>query len=148
MKVILNADVKGKGKKGEIVNVSDGYARNFLFPKNLAKEATAQNLNAAKVAQDAAKHKKLVEKAEALALAEKLSGKTVQLKAKCGEGNRLFGAVTAAEVAEALKQDMGIEVDKKKIALSGGIKELGTYDVAVKVYAEVSATIKVDVVRA
>ncbi|MEY8382972.1 50S ribosomal protein L9 [Christensenellaceae bacterium 44-20] len=148
MKVILNADVKGKGKKGEIVNVSDGYARNFLFPKNLAKEATAQNLNAAKVAQDAAKHKKLVEKAEALALAEKLSGKTVQLKAKCGEGNRLFGAVTAAEVAEALKQSMGIEVDKKKIALSGGIKELGTYDVAVKVYAEVSATIKVDVVRA
>ena len=148
MKVILNADVKGKGKKGEIVNVSDGYARTFLFPKNLAKEATAQNLNAAKVAQDAAKHKKLVEKAEALALAEKLSGKTVQLKAKCGEGNRLFGAVTAAEVAEALEQDMGIEVDKKKIALSGGIKELGTYDVAVKVYAEVSATIKVDVVRA
>ena len=148
MKVILNADVKGKGKKGEIVNVSDGYARNFLFPKNLAKEATAQNLNAAKVAQDAAKHKKLVEKAEALALAEKLSGKTVQLKAKCGEGNRLFGAVTAAEVAEALKESMGIEVDKKKIALSGGIKELGTYDVAVKVYAEVSATIKVDVVRA
>ena len=148
MKVILNADVKGKGKKGEIVNVSDGYARNFLFPKNLAKEATAQNLNAAKVAQDAAKHKKLVEKAEALALAEKLSGKTVQLKAKCGEGNRLFGAVTAAEVAEALKQSMGIEVDKKKIALSGGIKELGTYDVTVKVYAEVSATIKVDVVRA
>ena len=148
MKVILNADVKGKGKKGEIVNVSDGYARNFLFPKNLAKEATAQNLNAAKVAQDAAKHKKLVEKAEALALAEKLSGKTVQLKAKCGEGNRLFGAVTAAEVAEALEQDMGIEVDKKKIALTGGIKELGTYDVAVKVYAEVSATIKVDVVRA
>ena len=148
MKVILNADVKGKGKKGEIVNVSDRYARNFLFPKNLAKEATAQNLNAAKVAQDAAKHKKLVEKAEALALAEKLSGKTVQLKAKCGEGNRLFGAVTAAEVAEALKQSMGIEVDKKKIALSGGIKELGTYDVAVKVYAEVSATIKVDVVRA
>lgn len=148
MKVILNADVKGKGKKGEIVNVSDGYARNFLFPKNLAKEATAQNLNAAKVAQDAAKHKKLVEKAEALALAEKLSGKTVQVKAKCGEGNRLFGAVTAAEVAEALKESMGIEVDKKKIALSGGIKELGTYDVAVKVYAEVSATIKVDVVRA
>ena len=89
-----------------------------------------------------------MEKAEALALAEKLSGKTVQLKAKCGEGNRLFGAVTAAEVAEALKQSMGIEVDKKKIALSGGIKELGTYDVAVKVYAEVSATIKVDVVRA
>ena len=148
MKFILNADVKGKGKKGDIVNVSDGYARNFLFPKNLAKEATAQNLNAAKVAQDAAKHKKLVEKAEALALAEKLSGKTVQLKAKCGEGNRLFGAVTAAEVAEALKESMGIEVDKKKIALSGGIKELGTYDVAVKVYAEVSATIKVEVVRA
>lgn len=148
MKVILNADVKGKGKKGDIVNVSDGYARNFLFPKNLAKEATAQNLNAAKVAQDAAKHKKLVEKAEAVALAEKLSGKTVQLKAKCGEGNRLFGAVTAAEVAQALKESMGIEVDKKKIALSGGIKELGTYDVAVKVYAEVSATIKVEVVRA
>ena len=148
MKVILNADVKGKGKKGDIVNVSDGYARNFLFPKNLAKEATAQNLNAAKVAQDAAKHKKLVEKAEAVALAEKLSGKTVQLKAKCGEGNRLFGAVTAAEVAEALKESMGIEVDKKKIALSGGIKELGTYDVAVKVYAEVSATINVEVVRA
>lgn len=148
MKVILNADVKGKGKKGEIVNVSDGYARNFLFPKDLAKEATSQNLNAAKVALNAAKHKKLVEKSDALALAEKLSGKTVQLKAKCGEGSRLFGAVTAAEVAEALKESLGVEVDKKKIALSGGIKELGTYDVSIKVYAEVSATIKVNVVKA
>ncbi len=124
MKVILNADVKGKGKKGEIVNVSDGYARNFLFPKNLAKEATSQNLNAAKVALDAAKHKKLVEKAEALALAEN-SGKTVQLKAKCGEGSRLFGAVTAAEVAEALKESMGVEVDKKKLRCPAASKNSG-----------------------
>ncbi len=148
MKVILNADVKGKGKKGEVVTVSDGYARNYLFPKNLAKEATPQNLNAAKVAQDAAKHRKLVEKAEALALAEKLSDKKIQVKAKCGEGTRLFGAVTAAEVAEAIQEALGIEVDKKKIALSGGIKELGTYDVTVKIYAEVSAKIKVEVVKA
>ena len=148
MKVILNADVSGKGKKGDIVNVSDGYARNFLFPKNLAKEATAQNLNAAKVAQDAAKHRKLVEKSDALALAEKLTGKRVQIKAKCGEGTRLFGAVMAAEVAQAVEDSLGVQVDKKKIALSGGIKELGTYDVTVKIYAEVSAKIKVDVVKA
>ena len=133
MKVILNADVKGKGKKGEVVTVSDGYARNYLFPKNLAKEATPQNLNAAKVAQDAAKHRK---------------DKKIQVKAKCGEGTRLFGAVTAAEVAEAIREALGIEVDKKKIALSGGIKELGTYDVTVKIYAEVSAKIKVEVVKA
>ncbi len=124
MKVILNADVKGKGKKGEVVTVSDGYARNYLLPKTLAKERYAdENLNAAKVAQDAAKHRKLVEKAEALALAEKLSDKKIQVKAKCGEGTRLFGAVTAAEVAEAIREALGIEVDKKKIALSGGIKE-------------------------
>ena len=138
MKVILNADVKGKGKKGEIVNVSDGYARNFLFPKKLATEATAANLNAAKIAEDAKKHRRDVEKQEAAELT---------VKGKCGEGTRLFGSITSAEIAEAIKEAHGVEVDKKKIVLSEPIKELGSYTVQVKVYAEIAVSVKVNVVK-
>ena len=142
MKVILNADVKGQGKKGEIINVSDGYARNFLFPKKLAREATAENLNAVKVASDAAKHKLAVEKQEAKDLAAKLDGMTVTVNAKTGGSGRLFGAVTAKEVAEALQKEHGMDIDKRKFVMDN-IKELGEYTVQVKVYAEISAKLHV-----
>lgn len=147
MKVILTEDVKGKGKKGDIVNVNDGYARNFLFPKKLAKEATAGNLNAAQQAIDAQKHRKAVEKMDAVALADKIKGLTVNIATKTGGGGKLFGSITAKEVSAALKEEHGIDVDKRKFVMDN-IKELGEYTVNVKVYAEVSAPLKVVVKEA
>ena len=141
MKVILLKDVKGQGKKGEIVNVSDGYARNYLFPRNLAQEATAQNLNSAQAKQEAAAHKKEMEKKNAQEMAKQLENKGVVIKAKCGSTGRLFGAITNAEIAEALNQQTGLELDKKKVVLANPIKELGEYTVTVKLYAGVQATI-------
>ena len=141
MKVILLKDVKGQGKKGEIVNVSDGYARNYLFPRNLAQEATAQNLNSAQVKQEAAAHKKEMEKKNAQEMAKQLENKGVVIKAKCGSTGRLFGAITNAEIAEALNQQTGLDLDKKKVVLANPIKELGEYTVTVKLYAGVQATI-------
>ncbi|MBR2223387.1 MAG: 50S ribosomal protein L9 [Christensenellaceae bacterium] len=147
MKVILNADVPGKGKKGQIVNVSDGYARNFLFPKKLAIEANAKNLQAANDAIRVNEHRKQVEKENAQQLAAELSTVKVIVKAKCGEGNRLFGSVTTLEIAEAIKQQFGIAVDKKKIALAAPVKELGSYTATVKVYADIATEIKFEVVK-
>ena len=147
MKVILNTDVKGKGKKGDIVNVSDGYARNYLFTKNLSKEATSSNLNAATQTKAAAEHKKLVERQAAMELAEKLKTTVVTMKGNCGEGTRLFGSVTAAEVAKAVSDQMGVEVDKRKVVLSETIKELGTYTVKLKLYPEISVDIKLNIVK-
>lgn len=147
MKVILNADVPGKGKKGQIVNVSDGYARNFLFPKKLAIEANAKNLQAANDAIRVNEHRKQIEKENAQQLAAELSTVKVIVKAKCGEGNRLFGSVTTLEIAEAIKQQFGIAVDKKKIALAAPVKELGSYTASVKVYADIATEIKFDVVK-
>ena len=141
MKVILLKDVKGQGKKGEIVNLSDGYARNYLFQRNLAQEATAQNLNSAQVKQEAAAHKKEMEKKNAQEMAKQLENKGVVIKAKCGSTGRLFGAITNAEIAEALNQQTGLELDKKKVVLANPIKELGEYTVTVKLYAGVQATI-------
>ena len=145
MKVILTQDVAGKGKAGDIVNVSDGYARNFLFPRKLAKQANAQNLNAAQIAHAAEKHRNDVEKQDAKDLADKMSGMTLTIKAKHGDGGRLFGAITAKEVAAELSRVMGTEIDKKKVSVPN-IKELGEYDVSVKVYAEVSTKLKVEVI--
>lgn len=142
MKVILNTDVKGKGKKGDVVNVSDGYARNFLFPKKLAKEASAENLNAVRVAGEAAKHKLDVEKQEARELAARLDGLTVTVRVKTGGAGRLFGAVTAKEIAQALLNEHKLEIDKRKFVMDN-IKETGEYTVQVKVYAEVSAKLRV-----
>jgi len=142
MKVILIENVQGKGNAGDIVNVSDGYARNFLFPRKLAKEATPQNLNAANIRIAAAKHKKEVDKQNAEDIAKELSGATVEIIGKHGDGGRLFGAITAKEVATALKEKYGYDIDKKKFTVPT-IKELGEYDVLVKVYAEVSTQIKV-----
>ncbi len=147
MKVILTADVAGKGKKGQIVTVNDGYARNFLLPKKLAVEADAKNLNAAQSALNVAEHRKKVEKENAIELAEKLGKVKVIVKAKCGDGNRLFGSVTTQEIAEAIKKQFGYEVDKKKITLENPVKELGLYTAVVKVYAEVQTEIKFEVVK-
>ncbi len=147
MKVILMENVAGKGKAGDIVNVADGYARNFLFPKKLAKEATASNLNAAQQTIAAAKHKKAVEKENAQDVANEMAGKVVTIKAKHGEGGRLFGAVTAKEIADAVKETFGYDIDKKKYTVPH-IKEIGEYEVSVKVYAEVSTKIKVVVTDA
>lgn len=143
MKVILLKDVKGTGKAGAVAEVSDGYAQNFLIPKGLAKVATAGTINAAKQAEAAEKRKKQVEAETAKELAKALNGKSVTVKAKCGENGRLFGAITSKEIAEAATAQLGHAFDKKKVELSGNIKELGTYDVPVRLYAETVTTLKV-----
>ncbi len=139
MKVILTQDVKGTGHAGEIVNVSDGYARNFLLPKGLAKQASEQNLNVAKQQQKAIEKKRMLELLSAEEAAKKLKDLRVVVKAKCGENGRLFGSVTVKEIAEAITEQHGIEIDKKKIALPEHIKELGEMKMQIKVHAGVTA---------
>ncbi len=143
MKVILNEDVKGKGYKGDIVNVSDGYARNFLLPKGLAKEATKQNLDMAKQQQKANEKRKMLERLSAQEAADKLSGLKIVVKEKCGENGRLFGSVTSAEVSAAILEQQGIEIDKKKIVMPEHIKDLGEHPVQIKVHAGITADIVV-----
>lgn len=139
MQVILLTDVKGSGKKGELVQVSDGYARNFLLPRKLAKEANAQALNELKNAEQAKQHKIEVDKAAAREAAAKIEGKTIKLYARAGQQGRLFGSITVKEVAEELKKQFQIDVDKRKIELDGDIKTFGTYPCEVKLYAGISA---------
>ncbi|MBE6757808.1 MAG: 50S ribosomal protein L9 [Ruminococcaceae bacterium] len=142
MKVILKADVKGQGKKGELVNVSDGYARNFLFPRNLAVAADAQAMNDLKNKEDAARFHKDMEKKEAQAAADKLNGKSVKVIAKAGQNGRLFGSVTTKEVAEALKSQFAVEVDRRKITMSD-IKAHGTYEGEIKFLTGIIAKIQI-----
>ncbi|KUO78078.1 MAG: 50S ribosomal protein L9 [Desulfosporosinus sp. BRH_c37] len=145
MKVILQADVKGTGKKGQVFEVADGYARNFLFPKKLAIEATSgniQDITHKKALEDRRKEK---EKEAAVQLAAKLNTLQIEVKTKTGEGGRLFGSVTSKEIADALKKQHGVEVDKRKVELKEPIKALGNFEVHVKVYADVIATLKVHV---
>lgn len=134
MKVILLEDVKGQGKKGELVNVSDGYARNFLFPKKLAKEADAAAMTDLKNKEAAKKYKEECEKAAAKELAEKLSTLTVTVTAQAGADGRLYGSVTSKDVAEALQKQFGITVDKRKIEMPESVKGFGSYSLTVKVY--------------
>lgn len=148
MKVILTADVKGQGKKGELVEVSEGYGRNFLLPRGLAKQATADNINSMKQADAAKAHRIEVDKKTARETAEKLMGLKVLVRAKAGQGGRLFGAVTAKEIAEELKSQHGIELDRRKIVLADAIKAFGTYEVEAKLYTEISGTIHVQVIEA
>ena len=148
MKVILLSDVKGTGKKGELVNVNDGYARNFLFPKKLAKEASAQALNELKNAQEAQAFKKKTEEEAARKTAAALEGKSVKLTAKAGNGGRLFGAVTTKEIAEGLKAQFGLDIPKQKLVLDEPIKAFGTYEVKAKLGFEVSGVVKVTVTEA
>lgn len=145
MKVILTADLKGKGYEGDIVNVNDGYARNFLFPKGIAKEATAQNLNVAKQQQQAIEKKHMLERLSAEEAAKKLKGLKVVVKVKCGENGRLFGSVTAKEISDAISNQHGIDIDKKKIVMSDHIKELGEVTLQIKILAGISAEIIVSV---
>ena len=145
MKVILTQDVKGSGKKGQLIEVSDGYARNFLLARKLAIEASAQNMNVLKAKEAAAQHRVQVEREQAEAAAKTLAGKSVKILAKAGAGGKLFGSGTAKEVSDELKKQMGVDVDKKKIALGSDIKAFGTYSAEVKLYAGVSAQIFVTV---
>lgn len=145
MKVILLKDVKAQGKKGDIVNVSDGYARNYLLPNNLAQVATSTSINSINIAKEAEARHKAEDKAAAVELAKKLSDTKVTVKIKTGANGKLFGALTAAQVADALSA-IGISIDKKKITLAEPIKTLGIHKVTVKPYAEVSATLTVEVV--
>ena len=145
MQVILLQDVKGTGKKGELVNVSDGYARNFLFPRKLAKEADAQALTELRNAEQSRLHKIAVETAQAEENKKKLEGQILNMTAKAGQGGRLFGSVTSKEIANEIKQRYGLDVDKRKIVLDSDIKAFGTYNCEVKLYTGISANIKVKV---
>lgn len=145
MKVILTQDVKSQGKKGDIINVSDGYARNFLFKNNLAVEANAANVNSINIKKAADAHRKQEEKAAAAELAKKLDATEVTVSIKTGENGRLYGSLGGGDIAAAL-EEKGIEIDKRKIVLTSPIKVLGTYKVSVKPYAEITATLTVHVV--
>lgn len=144
MKVILKQDVKGLGKKGELVNASDGYARNYLLPKNLAVEADAQNVTEMKNAQASKQYKYDTEKAAAQADADKLDGQTLEMKAKAGVNGKLFGSVTAKEIAKKIQDDYQITVNKRKIKV-GEIKAFGTYEAVIRLFQGVEATVKVRV---
>lgn len=144
MKVILTQDVKGQGKMDDVIEVSDGYARNFLIKNKLAVEATSAMVNSIKIKKAADEHRRAEEKAAALELAKKISGTTVTVKIKVGETGKLFGALNTQAVADALKE-AGYDIDRKKIVLPDVIKTVGVYEITVKPYAEVSAKIKVSV---
>lgn len=142
MEVILNQDIKELGKKGQKVNVAEGYARNFLLPRKLAVEVNAQVINEMKNRESSKQHKIDVEKAAANDAAKKLTGKIVRVTAKAGSGGRLFGSVTAKDVSEAIKEQFGLDVDKRKLVCPE-MKNFGTYDCDVKLYSGITASIKV-----
>ena len=148
MKVILQKDVKGTGKAGDIANVNDGYARNFLIPKGLAVPADANNINAAIVKKGADKHRLEMQRKRARELADDMSGITVKVYAKAGENGKLFGSIGTAEIAEALKAQHDIEVDKKKIRLEEPIKALGVVKVTAHMYENTDAKFNVEVLAA
>ena len=148
MKVILLQDVKGKGKKGQMLEVSDGYARNFMLPKKLAIEATADAINTMRMNDRAAAEKAAKERAEALEISKKLRDMTLTVTAKGGGAGRLFGSVTNQEIADALKAKSGIALDKRKIVIADPIKNVGTYTVNCKLGYEISAPLTVKIEEA
>ncbi len=145
MKVILLDNIKGVGKKDEVINASDGYARNFLFPKKLAVEANSENMSKLNNKKEANNYRKDLEKQAAEETAKKLKGILLKINVKAGENGKIFGGVTAKEIADTLKAQANIEVDKKKIELKEQIKTLGTFSVNVKLYEGVTGVLKVDV---
>ena len=147
MKVILLQDVKGKGKKGELCNVSDGYARNFLFPRKLASEPNSPAMTELQNRENSKKHKIAVETQEAKDAAAKIEGKIIKVTAKAGQGGRLFGSVTSKEIAAEMKNQFGIDIDRRKITVND-IKAFGTYPATVKLYQGVTAEFKVAVSEA
>ena len=145
MKVILLQDIKNVGKKDEIINANDGYARNFLFPKKLAVEANAENMSKLKNKQNSVQHKKDVEKEKAEEIAKKLKDITVNIKVKAGDNGRIFGGVTSKEISENLKQQFKIDVDKKKIVVNETIKNLGVFNVQVRLFEGIVGVLKINV---
>ena len=147
MKVILLENIKGVGKKDEIINANDGYARNYLFPKKLAVEANKGNLANLKSKQDSNKFKRDTEKAEAEEIAKKLNSIVLKIKVKAGENGKIFGGVTAKEISEYLKSEHNLDIDKKKIVLKETVKTLGTITVDVKLFEGVVAKLKVSTIE-
>lgn len=147
MKIILKADVKDMGKKGDLVNASDGYARNYLFPRNLAMEANDGNIKSLEHQKAKEAKKKSEELQVAKDFAKKISDLEVTIKAKTGEHGKLFGSITSKDIVEQLKNQHAIEIDKKKIVMEDAIKVTGTYEVEVKVYPEVHGKLKVNIVQ-
>ncbi len=145
MKVILLKDVKGLGKEGDLVEAKAGYARNYLFPKKLAIEATPSNLNRWKTKQKEAEAREKKERTEALKLKEKIESLDLELKGKAGEGGKLFGSITSKDISDALKAQYNIDIDRRKIELKDNIKTIGTTEVEIKVYPEISAKLTVKV---
>ena len=146
MKVILLENIKNVGKKDEVINASDGYARNYLFPKKLAVEANTENMSKLKSRENADKYRKDQERKQAEEIAKKMQGIMLKVKVKAGENGRIFGGVTSKEISDELKKQYQIEVDKKKILLSENIKNLGMFVVDIKLYEGVLGKLKVDVI--
>ncbi len=148
MKVILSQDNKKLGKKGDIIEVSEGYARNYLLPHNIAIEATKTNLNVAKAKQGSIARQKQQDKDEAVLMAAQLKKVEITIPVRTGEDGRLFGSVTSRDVVEKLHKDFNIELDKRKVEIASEIKHTGTFDVLVKVYPGITSTIKLHIVSA
>ena len=142
MKVLLLEDVKGSGKKGEVVNVSDGYARNFLLPRKMAEPADAQAINAANIQKSAAQHRKFTAGIKARETAQALEGHSIHVKARVGENGKLFGTVSGKEISAALKEQKGVDVDRKKISVDP-IRALGEYPAKLSLFEGISVTVKV-----
>ena len=148
MKVILTQDVRGQGKRGQMIEVSDGYARNFLLPRKLAQEATADNINTMRMNDKATQERQAKERAEALDLRNRMKDMTIVVTAKGGGAGRLFGSVTNTEVSEALAKQAGVQLDKRKIILDEPIKSVGVYTVKCKLGYEINAELKIEVKEA
>lgn len=148
MKVILTKDVKGKGKKGELIDVSEGYARNYLIAKGLAVEGSEGNLKTFAARKKKEEEKEMQNKQDAVALAEKLKSISLTLTVKCGENGRLFGSINTKDIADALEKQAGLKVDKRKIELGDAIKSLGSYKLKVKLHRDVAADLTLKVVEA
>ena len=146
MKVILLDNIKGVGKKDEVINASDGYARNFLFPKKLAVEANNENMNKLKAKKQSEQYKKDVEKENAQKVAKQLDNITLNIKVKAGENGKIFGGVTSKEISEEPKRQYKIDVDKKKIVLNENIKNIGSFDITIKLYEGVIGKLKIKVI--
>ena len=146
MKVILTQDIKGVGKKDEIINANDGYARNFLLPRKMAVEANSQNMSLLQGRKDSANFKKEQEKENALMIQEKLSKIMLKVKVKAGGNGKIFGSITSKEIATELKNQYSIEIDKKKILLKDSIKEIGVFNIEIKLYEGIIGKLKIDII--
>ena len=146
MKVILTQDIKGVGKKDEIINTNDGYARNFLLPRKMAVEANSQNMSLLQGRKDSANFKKEQEKENALKIQDKLSKIMLKIKVKAGGNGKIFGSITSKEIATELKNQYSIEIDKKKILLKDSIKEIGVFNIEIKLYEGIIGKLKIDII--